>query len=168
MEVILSWFDQGQNVTWAELKGSYSGRCFRMDEPNNPKNAFLSYMSVPKSDGPGFPHGLPLLFHVYTSLYENFDEASEARIQKQKSQVRDYWYQLYGTPSEVPTVNQPYGFEPDSRVPFRLTAKVEFKKYGTYFVSRNTATATGRIVGNRWLQPGEIFTACYFFKKLGE
>ncbi len=169
MATVLSWFDQGQNVTWAELKGSYSGRCFGVTEQDKPYQALLTYMPVANSDGPGFPHGSPLLFNVrFIHWGENMDELSEKRLNEFKTELRNYWSKIYSTLTENPTVTELYGDEPDGTPKSRDNHKVEFKKFNEYFISKTTILISGRSIGGRPLKPGDVLKACYFFKRVGD
>lgn len=75
-ESLLSWYEQGRPVTFAEIKGYYSGRCFRRTSMDYAQPAMLGYFD--SGSGPAFgEYKMSTTFNSENADY--FDDPKDAQ-----------------------------------------------------------------------------------------
>jgi hypothetical protein len=150
---VLAMYSAGTNVSWAEMRGSWAGRCYTWWQKDVPQGALLSYLA--DSHGPEFAEGLPkILAVVPAGDAEHFDELRPSQIFVAHYDLR-IWQNGFANFTEVPTVSI------ELRENGALYARDSYRKTAEgYVVSVRTNLHAGSD-----LPVGGAERACYFFKK---
>lgn len=169
--VLQSWYDKGQDVTWNQIKGSYSGRCYLVKNPDNPRPYILTYVDAKNNNGPGFPPQLPQLVQgiryadssIPTDAYDNI---SKKDLKKFQDFMRTQIANSAGF-TDTPTVAQKTDMEPN----FRPDFLDEYRRYDQYIVNRMTLLISQNLNfgdGNFYAKAGDVIVMCYYFNQVGE
>ena len=171
MDQVIDWYNAGQDVTYAEVKGTYVGRCFSFDDPNKGKNNLFATMGV--NDGPGFPEQPKFLANITynngrpADKYDHVEKASEVSrffAESYNDSVKNY----YGSVEENP-LRQLGDLEANGRMDFDH----RYRKSGDYLVLVVTNLISQKLFVNimthsKYANAGDVIFTCYFFKKLAE
>lgn len=177
MSTVLSWFDQGQEVTWAEIKGQYSGRCFDLSTPADAAPHNLVYMNQNRNNGPGFPEDFPQLLLInrwadadkqHSDYYDNPPPKDWRTFHDALRSAASQLTRHFSNMGNAPTFHMNIDFEPNGRV----DVSREFRKFNDYIVTRDTNLIEQyipMIKGQRlWVEAEQPFFTCYFFKKVDD
>lgn len=168
-QTLLSWHGQGHDVKWADIKGSYSGRCYWINKQNNPEPNILTYVLPTNNDGPGFPN-FPLAFFMMgwsePRPVQDYDNISLKDLTLMQDAMRSQFLKKFVDFTEVPTVTQLVDFEPNSRTDLN----VEYRRFQNFITVRVT-----NLIAQNYANPesffakaGDIIETCYFFKQVGD
>lgn len=165
-QTILSWFDQGEKLTFAELQRFRSGRCFVPHNTNTVLGSVLNFGEKKESDlGPGFPAGkVTKKMGIYLSLDETHYDTWVPKQGHKKHFLTHGDWDHYTAVSEEPTLNWLYDIENNNRV----DNKFEVVKYSDYYVLKvtNLISQTLNYKGyenNPYVAKDAVIYACYYY-----
>jgi len=169
--ILQSWYENGRNVKWNEIKGSYSGRCYFMNKPDQPYPSILTYAPSLDDNGPGFDPVLPLMVEIVqwsdsSKTFQDYDNISADEVKDFQKYIRTYLAKYSAGLVEDPTVTQKYDLEPNNRPDFLQ----EYRVYDSYIVHRATnliGQNLGLPSGNVFVKENQVFSMCYFFTQVG-
>lgn len=154
-ETLKTWFNQGRETSYQEIKGFYSGRCFKHSNPDYAENGLLAYLEIIRNQsGPGFPSQVDKRMSLYsTNPYYNdpadyFDNLADVREMGENG-IRNEWSRLLLQESPLRTLGL------DSNGQLSVTAK--YHVYNQYIVTELEVEATRKVMQR-----------CYFFKKVAD
>jgi hypothetical protein len=151
MDQVVDWYNAGQDVTAADLKGYYSGRCFSFEEPNKAKNSFFGIIGA--NNGPGFPSEPKILGLM---MYDRGEPADRYDNANNVDTFKNDFLELYD-------------IEGNGRPDFTNA----FRKNGDYIVYTTTNLIAQTLHINILSKPkyanvGQVVYSCYYFKKLAD
>ncbi len=159
-----SWFDNGENVSFEEVEGFYSGRCYNTQHRSTPGNSLLGIYKkeIDNDNGPAFPP-------FYIKRIVEGGRADEAanfydEFEGVKSELENIWDEHSDIEDYEGTISSTLGATPDS-------SKLVIKRAGEYlvlgYIAQSDAKINPRLGGVFNVSSGEFWLACYYFKKLG-
>lgn len=170
--ILQSWYDQSRNVKWSEIKGSYSGRCYFINKPDQPYPYILTYVNPANDNGPGFPSKLPLMISALqwpdsSKTFQDYDNAPAEKVKELQRDLGKMTKHGAGV-TEDPTVTHKFDIEPNFRVDFLEQYRVHSDGYIVNRVTNLIAQNISFQSGNVFVKAGEVPVMCYFFKQVGE
>ena len=159
---IKTWFDEGEDVTFEEIKGFYTGRCYILAGPDTPQNAVLGAYSKKSSDdhGPAFPQGydekiISGSWFNAPADYSDHMDGSEIKTNLDtfldKTGVASYCAETLYVPAPEGHLNS-----------------LSLRKKGQYLVTIQTVTKASQTAYHRgkYIGPitvGDIIETCYYW-----
>ena len=161
-QTLEEWYHQGENVTWGEIKGSYTGRSLFKHTPNSWQPSILTHISI-SHGGPGFPEQIIFspMYKFSRSDYEYYDNITPKNLQSLKTSLHEYKHSFYNF-RENPTV----AIDVDIDLNDAPTDVMSIKRYGDYLILRSVNARTMYRNGHLY-KKGETWFIAYYFKKVG-
>ena len=174
---VVSWFDNGQDVKWSEIKGMYVGYCVPSPGFHFPWNERTTRLLAYLPDSKGQPQMLrsfTLQFVIGAGILDpaNNDYLPPEYVQRTHHFLReDKRYRSAGF-TDTPTVTQKLNYEgttPYSQfTPYTIE---EFRRFGNMIVSRIRSLNRLYYVSHEIFEltsPGMTVDACYYTKKVAD
>ena len=154
---LIEWFEQGDDLTYEAAEGFYSGRCYKVEKPNEPRNSLLAIYqkTVDYGHGPAFPANVERkMIHVYRrdSTPDYYDSMTASDAMRQSDQ---FWSVASLLADTSPTLTALSANDPIQRT-------VQTKVYEDYFIS----LITDQTLGDEANQSITHSFACYYFTQL--
>lgn len=171
--ILKSWYERdSHDVKWKDMKGSFSGRCYFSNKPDQAYPFLLTYVPSAADDGPAFPEKLPLILLPLqwsdpkkTAL--DYDNMSAEDVKSFQTYLQNLIRNSTSI-TEDPTVTQKFDLEPNNRPDFME----EYRRHPEgYIINRSTNLIAQNLSlpsGNTFVKADEVFSMCYFFKQVGE
>lgn len=169
-DTLLGWVAQSRPLSFQEMKGYYSGRCFLSNDKNKALASMLGYYerTVNGDPGPGLPSKREVRLGGLGwsgSPSDAFDKDED--FIRNKADLKNAIIESWGKISEIeesPSLGYTFDWEPNRRP----DEKHEFTMYGDYILEKWTALVRQRYGKGLGLKnPGDVLAMCYYFKKLG-
>lgn len=168
---ILDWYDNGKEVSFEDVKGGWSGRCFAKVDPNAPLNDILvSFDDNPA--GPAFPSNKYLGLMCYPSkapnFYDDYDIEKDDNAVVQILRETIAKKQIQQITSDNGTLTWTLDLEPNQR----RDIKYFVRRYKDFIVVRGDNLIENNSLYSQTLQrtisgvKKGPWTACYYFKNL--
>jgi hypothetical protein len=168
-EILGSYFVTAQRPSFEDVKGWWSGRCFRKNKPQTAIGSLLilspstgQYQPdpdhpAPGTDGPLFPHAMMneynmMVFEVPGASADYVDFPSKGLIkslEEDLNSARFNQFKATSTENSIVSKNEP------------SNALMSVRKYENYLLAQ-----VATLQSNSDSAAGDVFSNCYYFKRL--
>jgi len=150
---------QGQSVSFSDVKGAYTGRCYDMVNRNVPKNSALLIAQYTTNDGPLFPTEEVIIEGGYVSgPADQLDSKSKEEITSMLMSLKGQYSSVIENPLSV-VMN-------DTET---TSHSLTYFKSQNYIVGLMTANQDQTIYvrhdGQITVKKGDVWAVCYYFNR---
>ncbi len=157
---ILELAKQGKNVSFNEVEGVYTGRCYDMVNRNLPRSSALAILQIDTnpSDGPLFPKDKLVIEGGYVGSADIADSKTKETITSELLAIKSQYTSVVESPLSV-VMN-------DTSLTSHQMTYVKNQNYilGLIYANQDQEINV-RGDGKITVKKGDIWAACYYFNK---